>query len=288
MKFILPLLAMSISALCFCQAQNVSKYYNEKWQAVATRDEAYYYRTVEEISGMYLVTDYDVSTDKKARESVCTEIYPDIVREGESKWYYPNGNVKEEGFFKENRRNGIFKSYYDNGAIHSITCHYAEFNLKTKYFQFWTESGASLLNHGTGLIYRDNLIDNFDFMDIKDSLLVASYSVKPEADTVYWVAENAAEFNGGMKAFYEGVGKALAGKYPKLARQDGIEGRVFIEFSVDKNGRMIDEKVIKGIGGGCDELAVESFAKLKKWKPATYKGRPVKTKMVLPVVFRLN
>ncbi len=287
MRIFLSLLFTNIYFLCFGQANNVFRYYDENWNEINTPGLAFYYRTVEAIADKYLVTDYYASTDEREMEAVCSKVSPELIRDGESKWYYPNGVIKEDGYFKNDKRIGLFKTNYESGISHSLILYGED---KTQYIQFWSDQGKPLLDKGTGFVDKVYSInENSSFMEIEDSLLVAAYSIRPEMqDTIYLVTKSPAEFYGGMNSFYEGVGKALLGKYPKEARRKGIQGRVFIEFVIDKNGAMIEEKILKGIGGGCDEAALASFSKLKKWKPASYKGRPVKTKMVLPVVFKLS
>ncbi|MEO9849854.1 MAG: energy transducer TonB [Reichenbachiella sp.] len=91
---------------------------------------------------------------------------------------------------------------------------------------------------------------------------------------------------GGMDSFYRYVGKKM--KYPNQARRMGIEGRVFVQFVVDKQGRLTEVQAIKGIGGGCDEEAVRVVKNTPQWSPGKQRGRPVKVRMVLPITFRLN
>lgn len=94
-------------------------------------------------------------------------------------------------------------------------------------------------------------------------------------DSVYSRVDVLPEFPGGMKA----LGKYVDGKnhyYPEQARKNKIEGKVIIQFIVNADGTSSDFKVIKGIGYGCDEAAVEAFKKMPKWKPATINGQPVK------------
>ncbi|MCW5911511.1 MAG: TonB family protein [Cyclobacteriaceae bacterium] len=90
---------------------------------------------------------------------------------------------------------------------------------------------------------------------------------------------------GGYEAFYKFVSKNL--KYPRRARQSYVQGKVFVEFVVDKNGKVTDMKVIKGIGSGCDEEAMRVLA-LTKWQPGRQRGNPVKVKMTMPLNFVLN
>jgi periplasmic protein TonB len=89
-----------------------------------------------------------------------------------------------------------------------------------------------------------------------------------------------------MPGFYSLVGQNI--KYPKSARRLGIEGRVFIQFIVEKDGSLSDIKCIKGIGGGCDEEAERVISLSKKWTPGKQRGKIVKQKMVLPIMFKLT
>lgn len=111
---------------------------------------------------------------------------------------------------------------------------------------------------------------------------------KEDPNEIFLVVEETAAPLGGMNAFYEYVGKQMQGKYPAQARRMGIEGRVFVEFVVEKDGSLTDVKAIKGIGAGCDELAVKVVQGAPKWKPGKQRGKPVRQKMVLPIVFKLN
>jgi periplasmic protein TonB len=88
----------------------------------------------------------------------------------------------------------------------------------------------------------------------------------------------------GYKAFYEQLGKMI--KYPRQAKSIGTEGKVFVEFIINKNGEPSDLKILKGIGSGCDEEAMRVLA-MTKWEPGKQRGKPVRVKMVLPIYFQL-
>ena len=77
-------------------------------------------------------------------------------------------------------------------------------------------------------------------------------------------------------------------KYPEIARKDQIEGRVIVQFIVDKNGDVRDPVVVLGIGGGCDEEAVRVITKHAKFKPGIHLGNIVPVKMQMPIVFKLG
>ena len=110
-------------------------------------------------------------------------------------------------------------------------------------------------------------------------------------EAIFLVVEESASFRGGMNAFYEYVGKNLLRYgYPREARRLGIEGKVFIQFVVRRDGT-IDPKSIelmKGIGGGCDELALSVIRDSPPWSPGTQRGKAVSQRMVIPIFFKLN
>jgi protein TonB len=90
---------------------------------------------------------------------------------------------------------------------------------------------------------------------------------------------------GGTEAFFAWIQKNQ--QYPALARQRKIEGRVMMEFVVQKDGSLTDAKVVKPLGSGLDQEALRLIKTAPKWTPATYQGQPLKQKMVLPIVFQL-
>lgn len=102
-----------------------------------------------------------------------------------------------------------------------------------------------------------------------------------QEDAYLAFAEVMPEVEGGLAALYKSI------KYPEMAMKAGIEGKVYVMAFIDESGSVTDVKVIKGIGGGCDEAAVDAIKKAK-FKPATNQGQPVKVKMSLPVNFKLT
>jgi len=100
-------------------------------------------------------------------------------------------------------------------------------------------------------------------------------------DKVYSVADKMPELKGGLSSLYKKI------KYPKKAQQQGISGRVYIQFIVDENGKVHKPKVLKGIGGGCDKAAVTAIKKVA-FKPGQKNNKPVKVKFTLPVTFRIQ
>jgi periplasmic protein TonB len=114
----------------------------------------------------------------------------------------------------------------------------------------------------------------------------AQDSLPATSDSVYTKVDVLPEFPGGMKA----LGKYVDGKnhhYPKEAQVNKIEGKVIIQFVINEDGTTTDFKVVKGIGYGCDEAALEAFKKMPKWKPATVGGKPVKFQTQMGYLYKL-
>ncbi len=91
---------------------------------------------------------------------------------------------------------------------------------------------------------------------------------------------------GGLKDFYTSISNEL--KYPEQAKKAGIEGKVFIQFIIDKTGKLTEVKAIKGIGAGCDEEAVRVLKDAEKWIPGKVGDINVSVSMIMPIVFKLS
>jgi periplasmic protein TonB len=119
-----------------------------------------------------------------------------------------------------------------------------------------------------------------------EEVIVHVEEPKEEVEEIFTIVEESAAPKGGMAAFYKYVGDKI--KYPAQARRMGIEGRVFVEFVVNKDGSITDVRAVKGIGAGCDEEAVRIVQGAPAWTPGKQRGKPVKQRMVLPITFKLG
>ena len=109
---------------------------------------------------------------------------------------------------------------------------------------------------------------------------------KAANDKVLEKAEVMPEYPGGDQAMMDFVAKNV--QYPQEARDKEISGRVLVSFIVEKDGSIADVKVVKGIGGGCDEEAVRVVKAMPKWKPGKDKGKPVRVSYMMPFTFKLQ
>ena len=102
-----------------------------------------------------------------------------------------------------------------------------------------------------------------------------------EEPEIFVIVEEMPRLVGGLEA----IQKQL--RYPEIAQRAGIEGRVFVEFVVDEQGKVVNPGVLRGIGGGCDEEALRAISQAT-FTPGRQRGRPVRVRMSIPVLFKLK
>ncbi|HBQ59067.1 MAG TPA: hypothetical protein DD671_05430, partial [Balneolaceae bacterium] len=113
---------------------------------------------------------------------------------------------------------------------------------------------AMILASTTGTAYADIKLTTSD-----------EIGIMTDSTKVFDVVDEMPKIKGGMSKIYEHV------KYPRLASRSGIEGKVFIKFVVNEQGKVEDPKILKDIGGGCGEAAVEGIKKVE-FEPGKHNG----------------
>jgi len=106
------------------------------------------------------------------------------------------------------------------------------------------------------------------------------------SDEVLTVTDQPASPLEGIDEFYSDLASNL--RYPETARKMGIEGKVYVEFTVNKDGSLSDIYVVKGISNECNSEAVRAISLSEKWNPGKHEGKIVRQKMVLPIIFKLG
>lgn len=109
---------------------------------------------------------------------------------------------------------------------------------------------------------------------------------EPEVEEIFLIVEKQPEFPGGhaalMKYFSDNV------RYPVIAAENGIQGRVVCQFTVWKDGSVSDVKVLRSVDPALDREAIRLISNMPKWKPGEQRGKAVSCKFTVPVVFRLQ
>jgi TonB family protein len=287
-KKLIACFLLSLPIITLAQTEpRIVGYFNKDWKEVQEKDRAVFYRTVEDQpDGLYLVKDYYMSGQLQMQPVICKAYTPKLEWEGNTILYHENGKVKEEGFFKNENRQGLHKYWYSNGKPHKIGWHEGE--RIEKYHQYWSVNGEELLKNGNGTITEFSETNgNIYYFDVRDSVSIGSYSYNEAVgDTIYFFVEKLPEYNGGREKMYRGISANL--KYPASAVRANIEGTVYISFVVDEQGHTIAHQLIKGISSDCDEEALRVVKLLNDWNPGMHRGKPVKVKFILPIKYKLD
>ena len=106
------------------------------------------------------------------------------------------------------------------------------------------------------------------------------------SNEIFMVVEEMPQFPGGDAALLSYIGKSL--KYPVIAQENGIQGRVVVTFVIEKDGSVANVEVVRGKDPALDKEAVRVIKNMPKWKPGQQRGKPVRVKYTLPVNFRLQ
>ena len=110
--------------------------------------------------------------------------------------------------------------------------------------------------------------------------------ITEESEAPFVIVEQMPQFPGGENEMAKFIKKSM--QYPAMATDMGISGTVIINFVVDKEGKITRIKVVRGIGGGCDEEAIRVLSKMPPWSPGKQGGRTVLVSFTLPFKFMLN
>jgi TonB family protein len=109
---------------------------------------------------------------------------------------------------------------------------------------------------------------------------------KKGKDQVFKVVDTMPVYPGGEEALRKDIASKV--KYPESAKKKGISGKVYVTFVVDKDGKIVDLEIARGVESTLDEEALRVMSLLKTWKPGSQRGIPVKVQYTIPIQFALN
>lgn len=107
-----------------------------------------------------------------------------------------------------------------------------------------------------------------------------------DADMIYQVVENQPEFPGGTSALMQYLSNNI--QYPEASQEKGVQGRVVVQFIVNKDGSISDPVVARSVDPNLDKEALRLVSSMPKWKPGIQRGKPVRVRYTLPVAFKLQ
>jgi protein TonB len=109
---------------------------------------------------------------------------------------------------------------------------------------------------------------------------------EPEEQEIFQVVEEMPEFPGGMAECMKFLGKNI--KYPTISQENGVQGKVIVQFVVNKDGSVVDPVVVRSVDPYLDKEALRVINTMPKWKPGKQRGKPVRVRYTVPVTFRLQ
>ena len=125
---------------------------------------------------------------------------------------------------------------------------------------------------------------NGEVLKLKEA--VAQPEPKPEVEKVFDVVEQMPSFPGGPSALMEWLSNNV--KYPVVAKENGVQGRVVVSFVVERDGSITDVKVVRGVDPSLDKEASRVVRAMPRWIPGKQNGSAVRVKYNVPVAFRLQ
>jgi TonB family protein len=291
--------------------QKITTYYDSRNKEVAADLPCSYYQVLSDV-----VNEGDTAkTYFCATKSIRSVAIINVKGEynGPVVLYHPNGKQRARIIFKNGIPAGSAKSWYPEGTMQSMEVYAPEKPFEPVILHYWDSTGIQRVVGGSGYCKcvfspwsepeyyfegklvsgkPDSLWTRYSLTGIKqyeesfrDGAVVTGSRHYFDENLVLEVVEESARPEKGMSGFYEEIGRII--KYPLQARRLNVQGKVIVEFVVEKDGTLTEIKTIKGIGSGCDEEAERVLRNVKKWIPGSLHGKPVRQKMVLPILFKL-
>ena len=276
MKKIILIALLSLFYIIQIKAQDTLKiFFDENWHEVAENSPTIHFIrniTYSPVDSLKNITEYNLNGTIIRK----THSYSDIKKL--RKEYF-----KEDGWSLQydSLGNLIDKSFYQNKKIQSKTTYYENGNIEDSIiwkYQNHDQHEYILSYHKNGVLERKeyNLNNKLIGGTCYDSLGVECQFVP------YYEMP---EFPGGTYA----LNRYLAGvRYPIIAQENGIQGRVYTSFEIDTDGKIINVKTARGVDPLLDKAALDQIQNMPAWKPGKKKGKLVKVSYTVPINFVLT
>ena len=221
--------------------------------------------------------------------------YHKNVRDGIAKFYYENGNLKQELTYANGKIDGLVKNYAEKGKVLEVL---TVVNGKREgSSSFYKENGSLIgdVTYKNGAVFVEPKVKEEEFVEeFAPGDSMAAKNVADEKTFPVEIKEKGIDTSL-FHTDYEVAPEPANGPnsikrrlyYPQRARDAKIEGVVNVEAMINEWGDVVKATVIKGLGYGCDDAA-QTVIFYTKFKPAMIKGKTIKSKIVLPVEFKLS
>jgi len=224
-----------------------------------------------------------IQRTRKLSNQDCKEIY-NVLKSDKSKLHgsytkvSSKGTVYSEGFYKYGAKDSTWKDYNWNGKISKIGRYVS--NKKVGLWNFFDENGNPQLTYN----FSANEVVDFKLDDKEKN---KKYNITTTQGVILEELDRPPFYLGSKVDIEIFIGSNL--KYPIIALENGVSGKVVIAFTIDSIGQTSNYRVTDGIGSGCNEEALKVVKMLpERWLPGIYKGHAVTVQYFMPVFFRMN
>lgn len=308
-KVLLLVLSFLSFVVTYAQQSGLTYYLKNSGQRVITKDSADYWMVVKkpDTAGKYPYSVYEYGKDGKVR--LKTNAYTndlDLKYQGRYTAYFPSGRTKAAGLYEGGDMKGRQMYFYPNGKLYCIITYNRP---GVGYFGECRDStGAVLTTNGNGIWkqydddfkavtaegkmvnglqdgewrIRKSVKENVVFV-FKNGLDITA--ARSDSNKVFKPVEVVPSYPGGMEALFRFIAKNI--RYPKAARENGTQGKVTVDFVVERDGKLTDVKVSHGIGDGCDEESVRVIKLSSPWIPGMEGLHPVRVAYSVPISFAM-
>lgn len=234
----------------------------------------------------------------------------DVLRqEGQFVYYYENGNKKSTVSYSNKKKKGKEFNWYENGSIKSEVEYFEnkKGEIESKINNYWNSQKEQKVTDGNGdyeaiteyseesgkikngfpdglwrgkfLKSKSTFTENYENGKLVSGVSKDSLNV----EYPYTIVDQRPSPKKGMSSFYSYVGKSL---YIPVEARNKVSGKIYMTFIVDKDGSLIEPKILKGVGHGIDESAINVIKEAKKWNPGIRRGIPVRVIYSLPITIQ--
>ncbi len=154
--------------------------------------------------------------------------------------------------------------------------------IEVPFFEL-VDDNANIENEFVGF---DSEPTDDNILDIKDFVFASTGDKYNKMDEPFLFVEEMPEFPGGEKALLNYL--TINVKYPVVAQENGIEGKVYVSFVIDENGRINNVALLRGVDKSLDNEAIRVISSMPKWKPGKQYGKAVKVRFTVPIAFNLQ
>ncbi len=266
-------------------------FYDNNWQQSDPENASYYRIVSSDTSGkiQYLVKDYYMSGHLQMTGTY-RSISPDY-KTGTFKYWYENGQCQLVCSYVNNKLDGEYFEYYDNGRPENKKNY--KNGLLDGTEKSWSSQGLLAkvveykdgVKHGRFLTYYDNgqLIRKDIYRNNK--FVKGNCYTREGKDTSYFDYFIMPKFKGGLEGFKRFILDGI--KYPEIARQNKEEGQVYLKFTVDKEGNVIKAKIIKADKEYFNEEVMRILKLSPKWIPGRKDDKLINVTITIPISFKI-